>query len=55
MDKKQAILPKESGVIITLSPKLKLEIEQSKKEIENGCFLEQSTLDKMVRKWAKVK
>jgi len=55
MDKKQSILPKESDVVITLGPRLKREIKQSKKEFENGFYLEQSTLDKMIRKWAKVK
>ena len=44
-----------SDSVLKLNSELKHELKQSMKEIENGCYIGQSTLNKMVRKWAKVK
>jgi len=39
--------------IISLTPEQRFEIMESKKEIENGQFIEQDLLDKKVTSWLK--
>ena len=46
---------KTESEVILLTAKQKSEILDSKKEIENGLFIDQETLDNKVLKWANVK
>lgn len=41
--------------VLKLTPEQRAEISESKKEIEKGCFIEQSELDKEIAKWANAK
>lgn len=41
--------------ILKLTPEQRHEILESKKEIEKGCFIDQSELDKEVAKWINAK
>lgn len=41
--------------VLKLTPEQRAEIIKSKKEIEKGCFIEQSELDKEIAKWANAK
>ncbi len=38
--------------MLLLSPEQKMEIMESKKEIEQGLFIDQESLDKEVARWA---
>jgi hypothetical protein len=40
-----------SGQILTLTPEQRHEIEESKKEIEKGLYLNQEDIDKMFGQW----
>jgi hypothetical protein len=42
---------KTESEIIMLTPEQRLEIMESKKEIEQGLFIDQETLDINVKKW----
>ncbi len=41
--------------VLKLTLEQRTEIIKSKKEIEKGCFIEQSELDKEIAKWANAK
>ncbi len=46
---------KSKQQILKLTPEQRKEINESKKEISNGSFIEQSDLDIEIAKWASVK
>lgn len=41
--------------MLSLTPEQRYEIYESKKEIKNGLFIDQSEIDKAVEKWANEK
>lgn len=43
---------KSKQQILKLTTEQRLEINESKKEIGKGCFIEQSELDKEIARWA---
>jgi hypothetical protein len=44
-----------SGQMLTLTPEQRQEIEESKKEIEKGLYLNQEDIDKMFGQWVNEK
>ena len=52
---KTIIESKTEAEIISLTPEQRNEIIESKKEIEQGIFIEQELLDKKVSKWLNAK
>ena len=46
---------KSKQQILKLTPEQRKEINASKKEIDNGIFIEQSELDKEITRWANEK
>jgi hypothetical protein len=42
---------KAQSQVLHLTPEQRMEIDESKKDVEKGLFIEQSELDKEVEKW----
>ena len=56
LNERRSILDSKSKQqILKLTPEQRKEINASKKEIDNGIFIEQSELDKEITRWANEK
>jgi len=54
-DIKAILDSKAQSQVLHLTPEQRMEINESKKDVEKGLFIEQSELDKEVEKWLRAK